>query len=268
MSLLSRPLKIFLGLTLFSILGTILSHFTGLDPGPIKPAASIALILSGCWAVWTEAARLTSPQSATQSLGFLFALGGASEIIGLYTGLPFGSYIYTADWFPTIALPGDKNYPLLLPFAWTMIVGAAALAVAPLKRPILIVLATAALATLVDFFMEPVMVKSLNYWTWQSPSHSFDAPYQNAFGWFLVSALGVLPFALALAKSEQKASIVDAGILTLFGHLWLMLVIGTVSKLNQIPMVGLYFITFILATASMTTGLVRQSPKKTSPELP
>jgi putative membrane protein len=267
-SLLSRPLKIFLGLTLFSIFGTILSHFTGLDPGPIKPAASIALILSGCWAVWTEAARLTSPKSATQSLGFLFALGGASEIIGLYTGFPFGEYTYTANWFPTVPTPGDKNYPLLLPFAWTMIVGAAALAVAPFKRPILIILATAALATLVDFFMEPVMVKSLNYWSWQSPTHSFEAPYQNAVGWFLVSALGVIPFALSLAKSKQKALTVDAGILTLFGHLWLMLVIGTVSQLNQIPLVGLYFITFVFATASMAIGLVRQSPTRMSTKQP
>lgn len=149
-----------------------------------------------------------------------------------------------------------------------MIVGAAALAAVPLKRPILIVVATAALATLVDFFMEPVMVKSLNYWSWQSPTHAFNAPYQNAIGWFLVSALGIFPFALTLAKSEQKASIVDAGILILFGHLWLMLVIGTVSNLNQIPLVGLYFIAFILATASMTTGLVRQSLTKTFTEQP
>lgn len=261
MRLLSRPIQIFLGLTLFSILGTLLSHLTGLNPGPIKPAASIALILSGCWAVWTEAARLTSSQSSTQSLGFLFVLGGASEIIGLYTGLPFGEYTYTTSWFPTIPLPDGKNYPLLLPFAWTMIVGAAALAAAPLKRPILIILATAALATLVDFVMEPVMVKSLSYWSWQSPTHAFDAPIQNAVGWFAVSALGVMPLSLSIAKTNEASSIFDSGILILFGHLWLILVIGVVTKIEVGPQIGLFLVTSLLATTVLVLGLVRQNSK-------
>lgn len=115
-------------------------------------------------------------------------IGAAAEIVGLYTQAPFGYYRYTTEWAPTITLPNDLAFPLLLPLAWVLIVGAATLVVpidCPIRRPVV----AAVLATVIDFFMEPTMIHVLNYWTW--PSHEgLFAPVSNSFGWFVTALIG------------------------------------------------------------------------------
>lgn len=199
-------------MVVFSLVGSLLSAKTGLDPGPIKPIASMLTILIGFLAL--------SQSAKWWQVASVLALGAAAELCGLYTGYPFGDYDYTNAWWPTLRLPGDENFPFLLPFAWFLIAGGAALALRPLGKPGLLL--APVLATLIDFFMEPVMVDKLGYWRWLEPGPlPGGAPFMNVIGWFLTS------FAAALILWRQKGekagmdeAVVLSGFVALMAGIW------------------------------------------------
>jgi uncharacterized membrane protein len=202
--------RIFLGLVVFSITGTILTRYTGLDPGPIKPVASLLTIASGVIAL-SKLARLSR-------LLAVIGIGAASEIVGLYTGLPFGRYEYTSRWWPTVVLPGDHRFPLLLPFAWFLIAGGCALAMRPLGKFALIL--APLLATLIDLFMEPVMTKTLGYWRWLDRGElPGGAPWLNPVGWFVVSLVATLILVKGKSPAKMDPAWVLAGYVALLAGL-------------------------------------------------
>lgn len=205
----SLPLRLFAGLIAFSIFGTILSRLTRLDPGPIPQIASIATIGVGVWVIvhHLEKKWIAFP---------VLLIGATSEIIGLKTDFPFGDYIYSEKWWPTVQLPLRVDYsryyvfesvyfPLQLPFAWLLIVGGAFLLVGKLKPigPVMVALVAAS----IDFWMEAVMVEKLKYWSWgtnilEKPSTlPGGAPLQNTIGWFAVSLLA----AIVLSRSPVSS---------------------------------------------------------------
>lgn len=145
----------------------------------------------------------------------VLGVGAGSEILGMYTGYPFGRYEYTEAWWPTVPMPGDHRFPLLLPFAWAMIAGGCARWLH--RRPIwLIGLAAAA----VDLVMEPVMVQRLEYWRWLDGGPlPGGVPLLNFIGWFLVSTAA----AWLLGESDEapcEAGWVLVGHLALVSALW------------------------------------------------
>lgn len=209
MKRLSLWTKLFLGLVLFSLAGTLLTRFTSLDPGPIRPVASLLTIAIGFIAL----ARLAKPWQALA----VVLLGGGMEICGLYTGYPFGSYRYTSNWWPTIELPQGQPYPLLLPFAWFLIAGGCAIALRPLGKSMLVL--APLLATLIDFFMEPVMTQKLEYWDWTTPGPlPGGAPWLNVVGWFATSLLASL--ILRKGKGSDEAAWILTAYVVLIAGLW------------------------------------------------
>lgn len=174
-------------MAIFSALGSIASRWVGDPPLWFERTIALATLSAGFWTV----ARLFGPR-----IWAVVALGAASEIVGLYTGFPFGSYTYSENWWPTVPLPDDHRFPILLPFAWGMIAGAAA--AANWRRPVWM---AGLLAAMVDLVMEPAMADVLGYWTW-APRGPLPggAPLLNFFGWFLVASLA----ALVLGTSERK----------------------------------------------------------------
>ncbi len=211
-------LRLYLALVAFSILGSVAERALGVDPGPIKPIASAATLVAGFAAV----ARQAGPMGRWPIV-WLFGLGVAVELAGVHTGVPFGRYSYTGAWSPSVDLPSGESFPLLLPFAWTMIVGAAMLAMPPRWPVAGRVVAAAVLATAVDFVMEPVMVRELGYWVWHDPFGPFIAPLANAAGWLGTSLAG------AAAWGRSSPSDRRAPVLVLSGHLALMATIGSLG---------------------------------------
>ncbi|MFN3684502.1 MAG: carotenoid biosynthesis protein [Fimbriimonadaceae bacterium] len=219
--------KAYLGCVAFSIAGTAVSQTVGVDPGPIRPIASAATLVAGVAALLAPTCERMGLGRAL--LGFLavLALGAAAEIAGLYTGLPFGRYEYTDRWQPTVLLPGDRRFPLLLPMAWFLVAGASYLWVARRLHGIAAAAAGALVATLVDAAMEPVLTGPLGYWNWLEPKLLGIAPPANFAGWFGVSLLAGL--ILESAGYGRSADRTDSA-WVLGGHLGLMAAIAALAS--------------------------------------
>lgn len=107
------------------------------------------------------------------------------EFMGRSTGFPFGPYDYTDALQPQMG-----GVPLLIPFAWLMMLPAAwtmAALLAPSSR-LGYTLLSAAAFTAWDLFLDPQMV-AWGVWTWHQPGGYFGIPWQNFAGWYLSAAL-------------------------------------------------------------------------------
>lgn len=115
------------------------------------------------------------------------------EAVGASSGFPFGHYTYT-----DLLQPKLGDVPLLIPFAWLMMIGPAwAITSAILSghRDCLgrwDMLVYAALAGLVftvwDLYLDPQMV-SRGLWVWDNPRGYFGIPWHNFVGWWATAAL-------------------------------------------------------------------------------
>lgn len=210
MKRLTLPARLFLGLVAFSLVGSLLSKSFNLDPGLIRPAASFLTIATG----FLTLARMAK----LWQVGAVLLIGGAAEVCGVYMGFPFGRYEYTAAWQPVISLPQGHLFPLLVPFAWFLVAGGCALALRPLGKPMLIL--APLMATLIDFFMEPVMTRTLGYWRWLEPGPlPGGAPWVNMAGWLATSLLAALILRRGKATSDEATWIL-AGYVALVAGLW------------------------------------------------
>lgn len=130
-----------------------------------------------------------------------FFMGLISEMIGVNTGILFGSYHY-GDVF------GEKilDVPFLIGLNWFCIVYTAYQVVLLLKsivqlNGVVLAALTALTTTLFDWIMEPVAIE-LGFWQW----HTTDIPFLNYACWFGISFLIALCFHwLGIKKSNVFA---------------------------------------------------------------
>ena len=88
-------------------------------------------------------------------------LGFSAEWVGVHTGLLFGSYAYG-----TAIGPRWDAIPLLIAVNWVIVVsGAVSLAQGFAKRPLLVMALAVALATAMDWLLEPLAVR-FGWWAW------------------------------------------------------------------------------------------------------
>ena len=100
------------------------------------------------------------------------------EIVGVATGLVFGSYAYGN----TLGF-GIGEVPVLIGINWTLIIlGSLALVKRWISHSTLAALATAACTVVFDWIMEPVAM-ALDYWNWDA--HTI--PLQNYIAWFVIA---------------------------------------------------------------------------------
>ena len=163
------------------------------------------------------------------ALGVVLVLGTVAEVAGVLTGFPFGRYAYTTRWWPVVSLPDGHWFPLQVPFAWFLVVGASLLAVSRLGQGRLgkgSVLLTGALAATIDLIMEPVMTGPLGYWRWLDAGPlPGGAPIANFLGWFATAAVAALALNAFGAAQAWRAWEPTA---VLVGHVALVLGIGAI----------------------------------------
>jgi len=108
------------------------------------------------------------------------------EIIGVKTGIPFGAYEYD----PARLGPTLFQVPLLIPFAWFMMLYPSWLVVNDLvKAKIPAVLLSSLLMASWDLYLDPQMVNE-GYWTWFiSGAPSQEIPISNFVGWFITATI-------------------------------------------------------------------------------
>jgi len=212
-----RLTALFLGLVAFAIFGSALSKFGNLDPGPIAPVTSLLTILVGVAAIFGPKFYRLWP---------VLLLGTTAEIIGLYTGFPFGGYAYTDRWVPVVPLPGEHFFPVILPFAWLLMAGAA-WAISPGQRWSKAVVG-GLFAALIDLPMEAVMTGPLRYWQWETAGPlPGGAPITNTLGWFAV-ATGA-GFLLNSISESDRLQRISAGFV-LGGFTILLVALGLLSR--------------------------------------
>jgi putative membrane protein len=129
------------------------------------------------------------------------------EIIGVKTGLVFGSYEYG----DTLGF-GLMGVPLVIGFNWTIIIiGTVSISNIVVKNRLLSAVIAGFMATFFDIILEPVAIE-LDYWTWEGGT----IPMQNYAAWFLIATVFALTFNLLSLKARSKLLIHYFFVQTLF----------------------------------------------------
>lgn len=141
----------------------------------------VNLLLMFLLLLWNEG-RLRTP--FLHSLLIAFFTGLLTEMVGVHTGLLFGSYVYQPVMGPQLF-----EVPLLIGLNWFIVVYASFILVSRFQQlhnanPWLMALLTALLTTLFDWCMEPVAME-LGFWSWENNT----VPFYNYFCWFVISLL-------------------------------------------------------------------------------
>ncbi len=227
---LSVAYRVFVGLVIFSILGSILQSTFKVDPGPIASVCSFLTIFSGAIVAiaWLRDAVSTI---------FVMSLGIIAEVAGLYTGVPFGHYEYTEKWVPTIQLPSNHLFPLLLPLSWLLILVGSYSWVRSRFKGWAAALTCGIVAMAIDVPMERAMCDVFHYWTWIPKGTMFGAPVQNAVGWFIVGTIGGGILTWRDAQNESKSPLPSSSLA------WFCLMVASLGQIHGFdvawPMLGI-----------------------------
>ena len=214
-SRLGRSVPLLTGLTIAGQIAYPLVH------GATRDRLTVAVVLLFAAASLAHAAGSRGVRIAVAVLAVTAVPGFAAEVLGVRTGVPFGTYKY-ADSLG-VRLWG---VPLVIAFAWTMFAWPAALVARRLARtyPARVVIGAWALASW-DLFLDPQMVAA-GHWHWRFPDPHLpgvDAvPLTNYLGWLLVAGVvSVGVQAVAGVAGTATGRLGDRWPYTLFVWTWL-----------------------------------------------
>jgi putative membrane protein len=125
------------------------------------------------------------------------------EVLGVATGFPFGTYEYDQERLGISIL----GVPLLIPFAWFMMLYPSWLVSRDLFRSKYLAIPTGALLMSTwDLYLDPQMVNE-GYWVWFVDGIATkDIPLTNFFGWFLSTAVIITLLSFALNPNPSEVS--------------------------------------------------------------
>jgi putative membrane protein len=178
---LARPALVVLSL-MFALLwlGGIVSYVVLPEPPIEAKWAAPAFLATAC------AIAVVSTQRG--QLGVLVVaglIGFASEVVGVYAGLPFGAYDYTGTLGPRFL-----DVPIVMSAAWLVLVAYAVYLTSMLRtKGWTNALLAAAWLTAIDLVIDPLASGSLDYWRWRGEGYYYGVPLVNFLGWFMVSFL-------------------------------------------------------------------------------
>jgi uncharacterized membrane protein len=159
------------------------------------------------------------------------------EVLGVKTGFPFGIYEYDLERLGFSVL----GVPLLIPFAWFMMLYPSWLIARDLFKSRYLAIPTGALLMSTwDLYLDPQMVNE-GYWVWFIDGVATkEIPLTNFFGWFLSTAVIFTLISFALKPNPSKVSNTTPYALVLWVWLGSFLVnIVPVSPFFNQPMVAI-----------------------------
>jgi putative membrane protein len=199
----------------------------GITLGVTLQVIAVVAILVGSWGV----------RRALIAVAVIVIAAWLTEYVGHTTGFPFGAYRYTDRLQPQIG-----GVPLLIPFAWLMMLPPAWTVAQRITRRIngargrIAFAAVSALAfTAWDLFLDPQMA-AWSLWLWDDPGawSYFGIPWINFAGWLLASGLiTMLSAAFAPIRDLPVRPLLIVYILT-----WLLETIGLIAFWG-LPLPGL-----------------------------
>ena len=155
-------------------------------------AITVAAVLLLSASALAHCANVFGRRAAGRLLLIGAGIGLTAEVVGVHTGVPFGSYRYADTLGPAIA-----GVPAVVPLAWIMLGYPCLLLgrrLAAGRRWARTATATVGGWTLAawDLFLDPQMVAA-GHWTWDHPEPALPGvpgvPITNYLGWLLVSVL-------------------------------------------------------------------------------
>ncbi|MFU8872515.1 carotenoid biosynthesis protein [Micromonospora sp. SL4-19] len=174
-----------------------------LTTGATRAGLTVATVVLGYLLSVAHALLSRGTRTAVALVAVATGGGFAVEALGVATGFPFGSYVYSGELGPKLA-----GVPLIIPLAWTWMAWPAWLAAVRLTEPApgpagdrqapgwvdrvgRIALAAVGLAAW-DLFLDPQMVAE-GYWGWRNATPALPGlpgiPASNYLGWLLFAVL-------------------------------------------------------------------------------
>jgi putative membrane protein len=188
-----------------------------LTHGLARDRLTVGIVLVFAAAGVAHAATSRGPAGAVGLLAVTAVPGFAVEVLGVHTGVPFGSYHYGSS------LGGHVlGVPPVIALAWTMLAWPAAIAARHLVRgPVPRVVVGAWALASADLFLDPQMVAA-HRWTWAAPAPHLpgvpDVPLTDYAGWFAVALLLSAALQALLNRTPDAGDAVPIAL-----YLWLYL---------------------------------------------
>ena len=157
-----------------------------LTTGMLRARITVAIVVVFATLCVLDAMSTRGAARAVGMLAVTAVPGLLAELVGVGTGVPFGSYRYTGSLGPRVF-----DVPLLVGLAWTMLAWPSALVARRLtdRRAGRVLLGAWAM-TAGDLFLDPQMVAA-GMWRWRDPSPHLPGvptvPLTNLLGWLLVT---------------------------------------------------------------------------------
>jgi putative membrane protein len=198
---------------------------------------------------WTAAAFLwvaalislaSSARSQALYLGAASVAAFAAEVVGVATGLVFGSYQYTGALGCSLF-----NVPIAISAAWIILLAYVWHSLSQLKLSVFPgAILGAAWMTSIDLVIDPLAAGPLSYWHWQGGGWYYGIPLSNFVGWFGIS-LALLLFLHRRPLHSAGAKRVGLSVIAFFtftaavNGLWIPAVIGAALTMLDLRLFGI-----------------------------
>lgn len=178
-------LMVFYTVGVFGILGD--------DPLGFASMTPINLMLSGL-VLWINHEKWTT--KAAMAILFAGLVGFAIEVVGVKTGVIFGSYHYGENM-------GSKLFdvPLTIGLNWAILSYCSIIIANRLfRKTVAVASLSASFMVGLDYLIEPIAIK-LDFWNWQG-----DIPVQNFIAWWIISfIINLVAYPMMQGSSNKLA---------------------------------------------------------------
>ena len=197
-------------------------------------------------------AAITRSIATAATLLAVFGVGGfLAEVVGVHTGVPFGTYRYTGGLGFTVA-----GVPVVIALAWVMMAWPAFCVAARVtsRRMARVVVAAVALASW-DVFLDPQMVDA-GHWRWRGPFAHLpgihDVPLTNFAGWLAVAML-LMAVQQSVTRDDRDGD--DRPMIALWIWTWLSSTLANLAFFHRPAVAGWGFVAMSTVGAPLLLSL-------------